>query len=97
MSMMVGATTIKWLEQPEDSALEYLEYLVENEPEDCWVIQDQGHTLLEIGMDNMSRLAQEWRQEAERTDEDLAEVKKWIEDVKRQTGEADPVMFYLSE
>ena len=96
MSMMIGITTIKYLDQPEDAAEEYLNYLLENEPDECWIMRDQGHSILEVGMDDLTALSEEWKKEKNKDEEEMAEVREWFEDLKRESGGQNPVMLHIS-
>ena len=96
MSMMVGITKIKYLDPLEDQAQKYLSWLLDNEPGDCWVIRDQGHSLLEIGIEELKRLAETWQEEEEKTAEDLAEAKEWAKELETAAAGQDPVMLHIS-
>lgn len=96
MSMTVGTATIKYIDGPGPEAADFLEYVLEKEPDDVWMMRDQGSSLIETEIETLQKLAGRWQQDRGKDSEEYEEVRDWLRELEAEHAPRSLIMLYAS-
>ena len=96
MSMIVGITKIQYVDGPSPAVDDFLTYILDEKPDDTWIITDSGHSFIQIQMETLKNLAALWKKAENETEEEEQEVRDWLLELENTPGYTNPVMLHIN-
>lgn len=96
MSMIVGITKIEYMDGPSPTVDNFLTYVLDEKPDDVWIMMDGGNSIIEIEMETMKNLATQWKNAKNETEVEEQEVRDWIQELENTPGYTNPVMLHIN-
>lgn len=96
MSMIVGIAKIEYMDGPSPTVDNFLTYVLDEKPDDVWIIMDSGNSIIEIEMETMKNLATQWKNAKNETEVEEQEVRDWIQELENTPGYTNPVMLHIN-
>ena len=95
MSMTVELVNMEYLPSPDPATAEFLTYVLEQEPENAWIMKNGGSSIIEIRMDRLKDFIIPWMIEKNRGNEPEGVVRNWLKRLEKNYGDKDPVMLHI--
>ena len=96
MSMIVGIAKIEYMDGPSPAVDDFLTYILDEKPEETWIISDSGNSFIQIEMETLKNLAAQWKKAKNEDEEEEQEVRDWLQELENTPGYANPVMLHIN-
>ena len=96
MSMIVGITKIEYMDGPSPTVDDFLTYVLDEKPAETWIITDSGNSFIQIEMENLKNLAEQWKKAENEAEEETQEVRDWLQELENTPGYTNPVMLHIN-